>query len=561
LSWFHSDSSDRVDWTKDRFFPYLLRSFFILAALIVVFSGAYIASAQVPAPPPAASEPSQQEPQPAPPSPPQPQPPLQQYPIQQPGRPSLTPAEPPSTTIPPWTPPLPPAPSQTNIPAPFPILGPGAGQVGVPGLTIPGAFRPTLGTVRGAALEFHPTLRVAEEYTDNFFQTTSRTEENFRSILGPGFSLLLNGARTFGTLSTTVDLVHDTAPDSGDDPKVFPSLNAAIRYALTPRLGLTLTETFVRNDSASATADPSGIRRGRQTFDSNALAVAVDWLLDQVATQAYYRNLLFFNEDDDEGGNQQNRVSRGDTITHILGLNASTRIAVDYIVRAGYEFSRSDTSGGGTGTDTTTHTAFGSAARQFGLYTTAGVSSSVSYQTDESTRIYNASLFGAYGLPTGLSLSGSVGYSILQSDAEDTEGAVSANFNASYRFARAVFSVGVFQDFRQTGQQGENFGTVESRSYFGSFLYQFTPFINSIARVTYSENEPTGTGNVRRGGAQTTTLTYGASLNWQVLRWLTASLDYTYTKQTGGDVFNQSVFGGTGDYAENRFRLALFATF
>jgi hypothetical protein len=184
----------------------------------------------------------------------------------------------------------------------------------------------------------------------------------------------------------------------------------------------------------------------------------------------------------------------------------------------------------------------------------------VSYQTDESTRIYNASLFGAYGLPTGLSLSGSVGYSILQSDAEDTEGGVSANFNASYRFARAVLSVGVFQDFRQTGQQGENFGTVASRSYFSSFLYQFTPFINGVARVTYTENEPTGTGNVRRSGSQTT-LTYGASLNWQVLRWLTASLDYTYTKQTGADVFNQSAFGGSGEYAENRARLALFATF
>lgn len=457
---------------------------------------------------------------------------------------------------------MPPAPSQTNIPAPFPVLAPGTEQVGVPGLTIPGAFRPTLTTVRGAVLEFHPTLRVAEEYTDNFFQTTSRTEENFRSTLGPGFTLLLNGARTFGTLSTTVDLVHDTAPDSGDDLKVFPSFNAAIRYALTPRLFLTVTDTFARNDSSSATADPSGIRRGRQTFDTNALTVAVDWLLDRIATQAYYRNVLFFNEDDGGTGDQQDqgRVSRGDTITHILGLNASTRVAIDYIVRAGYEFSRTDTRGGGTGNDTTSHTGFGSVARQFGLYTTAGLSTSVSYQTDDSTRIYNASLFGAYGLPTGLSVSGSVGYSILESDTRDSEGTVSANFNASYRFARAVLSVGVFQDFRQTGQQGESFGTVESRSYFGSFLYQFTPFINGVARVTYTENEPTGTGNVRSGREQTT-LTYGASLNWLVLRWLTASLDYTYTKQTGGNVFNQSTLGGTGEYAENRVTLALFATF
>ena len=55
-------------------------------------------------------------------------------------------------------------------------------------------------------------------------------------------------------------------------------------------------------------------------------------------------------------------------------------------------------------------------------------------------------------------------------------------------------------------------------------------------------------------------LTYGASLNWQVVRWLTASLQYTYTKQYGRDAFSQD-FGTTGNYAENRATLSLFATF
>ena len=536
-----------------------------------------VASAQTP--PSAPSESGQQQPgqpqtqepktQPPPPAtqPGQPSPAeqlLQQYPLQQPIGPAISPANPPGTTLPPWTPPVPPAPSQTNVPAPLPIPGTGGpgGFVGVPGLTIPGAFAPTIATVRGATLEFHPTLRLSEEYSDNFFQTPSRAEDNFRSILGPGFTILLNGARTFGAFSTTVDLVHDTAHNSGDDPKVFPSLTAAIRYSLTPRLALTLTDSFVRNDSSS-TLDRSGIRRGRQTANTNSLGLTVDWLLDQVATQAYYRNELFFSEDSDRGGASTTR--RGtDSITHILGVNASTRIATDYTVRGGYEFSRTDNTGGGNGSsdvgaDTTGHTVFASAARQFGLYTTGGLSSSYSFQTDRDTRIWNVSLFGAYGLPTGLSVSAAVGYSMLNSDTEDNQGIVSANVNASYRFARAMFSVGVFQDFRQTAQQGQNFGTVETRTYFGSFLYQLTPFITSVLTASYSENEPTGTGNDSNGGRQKA-LTYGASLNWQVVRWLTASLQYTYTKQYGRDAFSQD-FGTTGNYAENRATLSLFATF
>lgn len=534
---------------------------------------ARIADAQTPSTPPAEGQPPA-ETQPAQPPATQPIPqqiPLQQFPIQQPGRPLITPATPPSTTIPPWTPPVPPPPSQTNVPSPFPFATPGAlggpalpGAVGIPNLTVPGAFGPTVTTVRGATLEFHPTARAALEYTDNFFQTTSRTEDNFRSILGPGFTLFLNGARTFGTLTANVDLIHDTAPNSGDEIKVFPSMTATIRYALTPRLALTASDTFVRSDSAS-TADQFGIRRGRQTFNSNTLSLVADWLLDQVATQAYYRNVLFFNESASGGRGtgqpgQTNESDEQDTVTHILGLNAATRFATDYIGRLGYEFSKTDTISGGGGSDDepTSHTVFGSVSRQFGLYTTAGLSTSVQYQVNDDTKIYNASIFGAYGLPTGLSLSAAVGYSILDSDTE-TEGIVSANIAASYRFNRAAISVGVFQDFRQTSQTGQNFGTVETRSYFASFLYQLTPFINTVLSATYSENSPTGTGNTNNNNTQKA-LTYGASVNWQILRWLSASLQYTYTKQTGNDAFNQTFFGN-GDFAENRAILSLFATF
>ncbi|MGH7368498.1 MAG: hypothetical protein ACREK9_19005 [Candidatus Rokuibacteriota bacterium] len=499
---------------------------------------------------------------PAQPAPTEPPVPLQQFPLQQPGRPPVTPGLPPATTLPPWTPPVLPPPSQTNVPAPFPLGGGSAPFVGGGPGGGPSAFAPTITTLRGATLEFHPTLHASEEYSDNFFQTTTQSEDNFRSTLGPGFTLLMNGARTFGTLATTVDLVHDTAPNSGDTIKVFPSLFTAIRYAFTPRLSLTVTDTFVRNDSASA-LDRSGIRRGRQISDTNTLGLTADWLIDRIATQAYYRNVLFFNEDDDQADANTVTSNRGDSVSHILGANASTRLLVDYIVRGGYEFSRTDETGGAADfdRDTITHTVFSSAARQFGLYTSAGLLGSYSYQTLDSTRIWNASVFGSYGIPQGgLSLAGSVGYSMLTSDTEDSEGTVSAALSATYRFTRAAISVGVSQDFRQTGQQGQNFGTVEGRSYFGSFLYQLTPFINTTLHARYSENEPTGTGNIDRAGTQTT-LEYGAALNWQLLRWLTTSLAYLHTKQTGNDVFNQTVGGGSGDFAENRVTLSLFATF
>lgn len=583
----HNDSSRSSTKAMESTAARALVSVVFATALAVGGGFASSASAQTPTPPsstdpsspatpsekpgqPADQGPTKPQPEPAQPSGTEPQAPLQQYLIQQPGRPLVTPATPPGTTLPPWTPPAPPAPSQTNIPAPLFVPGApgGAPAAGIPGLTIPGAFGATTTSFRGATLEFHPTLRLSEEYSDNFFQTTSHSQDNFRSTLGPGFRLLLNGARTFGTGALIVDLVHDTAPDSGDEVKVFPSLSLAIRYALTPRLALTFTESFIRNDAPS-TADQFGIRRGRQTFDTNSAGVTADWLVDQVALQGYYRNVLFFNESTSGSNPNQtgvNQATQNDTVANILGLNASTRIFTDYVLRAGYEFSKTDTVNGsnsnsGVGGDTTSHTGFASASRLFGLYTTAGVSTSYSYQTQDNTKIFNASVFGAYGVPTGLSLSASVGYSILNSDTQSNEGTVSVNALASYRFARALISVGVLQDFQQTAQQGQNFGTVESRAYFGNFLYQLTPYINAVLDARYSEATPTGTGNIQTNQTQTT-LTYGAGINWLVLRWLTASLRYDFTKQTGTNAFNQGgPFSTGGSYTENRATLNLFATF
>jgi len=467
------------------------------------------------------------------------------------------------------------------VPAPFPFTTPVPGAApstapaAFPGLTIPGVIPSSLTTFRGGTFEFHPTLRLSEEYSDNFFQTSSHSEENFRSIFGPGFLTLIRGARTFGLFSATVDLVHDTASNTGDDVKVFPSLTAAIRYALTPRLYVSVSDTFVRNDQPSS-VDQLGIRRGREIFDANTLGLTVDWLLDRVATQAYYRNVLFFNENSGRNSTTSNAGTVGDSVTHILGVNASAPILTVYTVRGGYEFSRTDTSNrssssttnpNGTeslGGDTTTNTVFASLARQFGLFASGGVSSSYSIQTQDDTKIWNGSIFGAYGLPNGLSLSASLGYSLLNSNTETNSGTISTRVNLSYRFINKAFiSIGAFQDFVQTAQQGENFGTVETRSYFGEFLYQFTPFLSGVVNVVYTENKPTGTGNTSQTGSSQNTLSYGAAVNWQVLRWLTASLRYTYSKQTGNAIFNQATAGGTTtrEFTENRATLNLFMTF
>ena len=83
-------------------------------------------------------------------------------------------------------------------------------------------------------------------------------------------------------------------------------LSAAVKHAFDPRLSVSLVDTFVRSDEP-ALANQFGLQQQRQTFTSNTLGLSADWLLDLVATQAYYQLLTF--------------SGTTDTVSQILGAD------------------------------------------------------------------------------------------------------------------------------------------------------------------------------------------------------------------------------------------------
>ena len=111
----------------------------------------------------------------------------------------------------------------------------------------------------------------------------------------------------------------------------------------------------------------------------------------------------------------------------------------------------------------------------------------------------------------------------------------------------------IFQDFVPTFLQGENFGVSLTRSYTGTFSYELTPFIDTVLRASYSENQFTGVGN-SQSNPDSNVLSAGASLIWRIRPWLTSRLEYTYT--------NYSSVSGSGEAAaENRVALRLTGSF
>jgi len=421
----------------------------------------------------------------------------------QPGQ-QLQPSEAPQ-----WTPPVPPAPSQSHVPSPF-----------VP------PFIPFFRATPGAAFEYHPTLSLSEEYTDNFTLTTRHQISNFRTVLSPGSTILINTGRTTGSVSATSGLTYDTATGQ-NDIKVFPTLNAAIQHTFTPRLTLTLTDSFNRNDEPTS-AESTGLQTQRRTFISNTFGASVGWAIDLLQTQYYYRNALF--------------LADTDTISHVFGLGASTRLGALNTIQAGYEYSISQPESGVSSHGNLFTASF---SHQFGPYVSGGVQGSYSTQDLDNQRIWNGSVFATYGLPTGFSFSGRLGYSFLTSDTSSDQSGISALATASYSHARGVISLSIFQDFRTTYQGGQNlqtgqdqssanFGVVESRGVSGNFTYQLTPFIVSYITAAYYQNTNTGVGNTKSNSSQDY-LTASAGINWQLLRWLSMNLQYTRNQFTKPD--------------------------
>jgi len=426
---------------------------------------------------------------------------------------------------------------------------------------------PPIGIAPGATFQYHATLTLSEEYTDNFNLATSAQgkQSNFRTALSPGSTVLINTAKTQGSVSATSGLSFDSSTGQ-DSFNVFPSLSASIRHSFNPRLSLTLTDSFNRNDSPSV-ADSSGLRQQRQTFIANSFGASVDWLIDLLQTQYYYRNSYFTNsgtnstsQSNTNSTSQSNTNSTSQTnsttTSQTFGLGASTRIGALNTARVGYEYSISEPQQGVTSYG---NLFTASVSHQLGAYASAGVQGSYSTQTLDNLTIWNGSVFGTYGLPTGFSFSGSVGYSLLNSDVASNQGGFSGNAIASYAHARGVISLGIFQDYRTTyqggqigqngvDQTGQNFGVVQTLGLTGNFTYQLTPFLGSFMQAAYTQNKNTGIGNTKSDTSQDY-FTASAGVNWPVLRWLNLGLQYTRNQ------YNQP------DRSENRALLSLSTAF
>jgi hypothetical protein len=419
--------------------------------------------------------------------------------------------------------PGPPLPSIPSVP--LPVVAPGPGPDVAP----------------AAILDLQTGLTLAEEYSDNFNLSSTDGQSNFRTSIIPGATLAINGARTKGLVGYNLSIHYDTL-DS--EIGYFNTLLGQVQYRATPLLTLTAYDTLVQGDQPEE-ASRLGLRRERSRFTSNVFSLNADYVLPRVALRAGYVLSTFFDETEDT------------TITQTVGTGASTTLR-GTSVALGYEYLRSDT----TDLDIDGHRLTASTSRRLTAETVGGVSATYAFRNeqgetlgdpnqDDSFSLWSLVLFASYDLPPRLNVAGSIGYGQARSETGDPVPEIPATLTLTYRFARAVATLGVESGFSETFDLGENFGVVRTLGVNGSLTYPLTARLSGTATAFYRKNAPTELGtdvatedNDLWGGT--------LSLSAQLRSWLILRLEYHYSSWNSPS--------GDG-YTENRARATLTATF
>jgi hypothetical protein len=408
--------------------------------------------------------------------------------------------------------------------------------------------------------DFRPSLSLIEEFTDNFNQAATKPRSNFRSGLAPGISLLFDDGPITAQATYTLFSFYDTLPK---DTGLHHSLAAQLGWQMTPLVRLGVAEAFATSDEP-ARADRLNLRRGRQEFTTNTTSLTGDYVASFLKAAGYYRFSIFDSTDEK-------------TTSHTTGVNVTRPLSQINALTLGYEYltTESERQAGTTTTTTNLGGTFPTATQ--GTTTTNGHQFSATFTRDlrsdlsagvtgayilrhqeridgqDDFRRWSVSIFSNYVVPEKIVILSSIGVAQLTGGGSDGRPLLTSTTGLTYWFGPATLNLGIERGFSETFTTGQNNGVIETTGYSGSLSYRFTPLLTASIGASHRENKTTGVGNTQTGTAQDEKITAGTfALTYQILRWLTSTLDYTHT-----EVETNNVLG----YKENRVRFVLSALF
>jgi hypothetical protein len=405
------------------------------------------------------------------------------------------------------------------------------------------------------------TFSLAEEYSDNFFLSSTNPEPGFRTIAEVGTVYRLERGPSFISLANTISANYETP--SGDSNVGFANLSFNAGHQL-PRLSLALSDSFIRSDNV-AEATPVGVRQGRSPFLSNVLSPQVRYDLTRTTSVNFdYTNTVIHNQTANPGLGQGD----GTANSFAVGLQHSFTRALN--THLNYAFTMAENT---VAPDNRIHAPSAELTYGFEPRTTASFRAfgTVTEQSDGGT---NSQFLGAsIGIRRQFTsfIGGffSIGPTLFNSESGSRR--LFANWEASLDGAlpltrQTSLSLSTQQRLINSATDVQNLGVTQtlsaaltlnhtvSRDLLGSLFVNYT-------RTELLQNTGTSVGGQSAAGPnqKTNYWSAGGNVSYALTQILSLTAGYRYQRQDSDAPTSSSLTGGNFD--ENRIIVSLSASF
>jgi hypothetical protein len=359
-----------------------------------------------------------------------------------------------------------------------------------------------------------PSFGVTEAYDSNVTLTSNATSDFVTSLI-PGLAIEFKDFPFTLALSASLTMQVYAKNPSLDTYTDNITAAGSLSYSPTSRLTLSLGDTYSRNVNPSLVTPDVAVTTGRFASTSNTLSPTASYKLDQVTTAnlAYSWNVI--------------------------------------------------TTESPVGTDSNTHTITAGVSREWTPVLTGGLQFVYNLFTasgQPNTDTYSPQITLAVRWTPTITVSSSAGPIWIQ----QLDGSYKLDYTTVSQYAQAfdqgrgIFTLG----YSQVAGTGGITGIISTtQSATASISYQMTQALKLTAGGGWSKTESVGSGSTG-STLDVQNYTAGASLSYQLLRWLTFDASYRFFQQSGvGNSANVGISNLTdhivtiGVTAKDKFRV------
>ena len=387
----------------------------------------------------------------------------------------------------------------------------------------------------GYKTTFSPNISINEEYTGNVFYTNEDTEEDFVTVVSPGFDLEVDGKNKGVTVSYSPAASFYARNSENDTLRHDASVNGWIDVTRNARIEL--FDTFRRTEQPIALADeepspadlavPAEVdttrRRGLEPYYTNT--IGINWSQRIGKTDEFtmgYAYSILENEDPEVQDNARHSPTIG--YSHQFSQFMDAQVNFDY--ERGEFSGDSDNFDNWSGGLTLT--------RQF----TKRFAGNIRYNhtimdfrgDTEDYRIYDPSVGVGYTLGEDLTLAVNVGYFVQDRQQSDDETGLSidGNIGKTWQFRRGSIDLSGSSGYGESYFGAENLGFNTFYQGEGSGSYSFTKSFRGRIFGSYRETDYVNSADDRTD--QISTAGIGFTYDPLTIDWLSCSLTYTYRR-------------------------------